>query len=91
MQVSLAQCMTGRSSCMMLNSCSAGGAPKINREAASVVSSAGGVVRLRYQWQAGDTDTADEYDAELELDVGGSALTAPTAGYLPVVVYAGLT
>lgn len=67
------------------------GTPKVNREAAAVVSSAGGTVRLRYQWQTGDTDTAGNYEAEFELDIGGSPMTVPTVGYIPVVVGADLS
>lgn len=32
---------------------------------------------LRYDWQAEDTDTAGEFDAEFELTIGGKPLTIP--------------
>jgi hypothetical protein len=59
--------------------------PKINRAAATIVSSSGGTVVCRYDWADGDTDTVGDYRAEFEVTLNGDqALTMPTEGYLRV-------
>lgn len=43
---------------------------------------------LKYEWAAGDTDTAGEYRAEFDVNYGGSEkLTIPTKGNLLVKIY----
>lgn len=64
--------------------------PKITRKAAEVISSANGVVTLRYSWEADDTDTAGDYLGEFELTLGAGPLTVPSVGYIPVTIYADL-
>lgn len=60
--------------------------PKINRRPATVVSSAAGVVLVRYAWSGTDTDTAGDYRAEFELTLTGKDLSAPTNGFLTIRV-----
>lgn len=60
--------------------------PKINRQLATVVSSALGVVTLQYNWGASDTDTAGLYRGEFEIDIAGKPLTIPTPGYISILV-----
>lgn len=52
-----------------------GGAVKVNRAGAVIVDAANAI--LRYDWQAADTDTAADYDAEFELTIAGKKLTVP--------------
>lgn len=62
------------------------GALKVNRQAASIVSAPGGVVR--YEWAEGDTDTSGRYLGEFEVTYdGGSIETFPNRGYLHVRVF----
>lgn len=58
--------------------------PKINRQPATVVSSAGGTVLVRYTWSGTDTDTPGVYEGEFEFTIGGKKMTAPTSGHLTV-------
>lgn len=64
----------------------AGGAPTVNRVAASVVSvdTSAKTVTVRYDWAAGQTDTSGTYKGEFEFDLTGGAATAPTDGYLEI-------
>ncbi len=58
----------------------------IEREHASVLTSTGGVVTVRYAWQTGDLNDIGTYDAEFEFTLSGGPATAPSRGYLIVVV-----
>ena len=60
--------------------------PTVDAEAAVVVSSVDGVLVLRYDWQAGDTDMGGQYLGWFTLDVGGLTLTAPTRGAIKIEV-----
>ena len=60
---------------------------KIDREDMVFVDKPTGVVE--YQWASGDTDTADTYTAEVEIDWGGTPAefqTFPSTGYFTVTV-----
>jgi hypothetical protein len=60
--------------------------PKVNRQSATVVSSALGVVTLQYDWGVSDTDTPGLYRGEFEVDLSGKSLTIPTPGYVTILV-----
>jgi hypothetical protein len=65
-----------------------GGAPKVNAPAV-VEDALGGTVR--YDWAAGDTDTAGSYQAEWQITWNdGKKQTAPTLSYHTVDVLADL-
>lgn len=51
------------------------GTKVVDRAPATLEDAANAV--LRYDWQAEDTDTAGEYDAEFEITVAGKVLTIP--------------
>lgn len=63
-----------------------GGTPTINRAAATVVTvdSANKFVTVRYDWGAGETDTAGTYKGEFEFDLTGGPGTGPTDGYVEI-------
>ena len=62
-----------------------GSTPKVNRQAATIVTAASGVVR--YTWQAGDLDTPGPFLAEFEVTFSGGAVqTYPGTGYLRVYI-----
>lgn len=62
------------------------GVEKVNAVAAIEAPPTSGI--LRYDWQAGDTDTEGEYKAEFEVDYGGGdKLTIPNADFLFVKIY----
>jgi hypothetical protein len=60
--------------------------PVIDRATATVLTSTAGVVTVRYAWHAGDLDDVGVYDAEFEFTLSGGPVTAPSHGYLIVVV-----
>ncbi len=61
------------------------GAVKINAANATVV--AAGTGRVKYIFTASDTDTADEYEAEIGVVYSsGTVETFPNRGYIPVIV-----
>lgn len=63
----------------------------VNREPASVVTSAAGVVTLRYDWSAGKTDTPGRYALTWEAATAAGAVTLPTSGEIvPVTIRADL-
>lgn len=58
---------------------------KINRQAMSFIDRANGIVE--YAWAAGDTDTSGTYNAEVEVDWGGSEFqTFPSTGYFTITI-----
>lgn len=62
------------------------GTLKINKEAMTVIEEVSGTVE--YVWQAGDTDTAGTYSAEVEVDWGGGETqTFPSHGYFLITIY----
>lgn len=61
-----------------------GGAVKVSR-AAAVIVNATGAPTVRYDWQAGDVDTAGFYDAEFEVTYAGGAVeTFPNSDFIRV-------
>lgn len=67
------------------------GAVLVNRATAVVVSSAAGVVTLRYDWAAGETDTPGRYALTWEATTAAGAVTLPTSGEIvPVTIRADL-
>lgn len=64
--------------------------PKVNASATIVDAVSG---RVRYDWQAADTDTAGNFDAEVEVTYSGGAIetfpNGPDASgvkYIPIVI-----
>jgi hypothetical protein len=63
-----------------------GGAVKINRAAAVIVTPTG-TPTVRYDWQAADTDTAGHFDAEFEVTYAGGAVeTFPNDSFIRVSI-----
>ena len=61
------------------------GTLKVTRQTCAIVS--GGTGRVRYEWIADDTDTADEYEGEFQVTyANGKIQTFPNDGHIPVVV-----
>ena len=61
------------------------GSLKVTRQVCAVV--AAGTGRVRYEWIADDTDTADEYEGEFQVTyANGKIQTFPNDGHLPIVV-----
>lgn len=62
--------------------------PPIDRAAASVaaVDTTARTVTVSYTWAEGDTDTPGIYYGEFEFDLTGGPQTAPTQGYVTVIV-----
>lgn len=60
---------------------------KVNRQAMTVIDAPTGVVE--YAWHANDTDTTGEYNAEVEVDWGGTPTeyqTFPSKGYFAISI-----
>jgi len=54
--------------------------------AATVKNATGGVVE--YAWAAGDTDTAGDFKAEVEITYAdGKKITAPSEGYIEIKIH----
>lgn len=63
-----------------------GGAIKVNRSAAVIVTPTG-TPTVRYDWQAADTDTAGFFDAEFEVTYAGGAVeTFPNDSFIRVAI-----
>ena len=61
------------------------GTLKVTRRTCSIVSGVTG--RVRYEWIAADTNTADEYEGEFEVTyANGKIQTFPNDGHIPVMV-----
>ena len=61
------------------------GTLKVTRQTCAIVS--GGTGRVRYEWIAADTDTADEYEGEFQVTyANGKIQTFPNDGHIPIVV-----
>lgn len=64
----------------------AGGATKVSR-AAAVVVTATGTPTVRYDWNAADVDTAGFYEAEFEVTYAGGAVeTFPNSDFIRVQI-----
>jgi hypothetical protein len=58
---------------------------KVNKEDMEIINAATGIVE--YRWATGDTDTANTYNAEVEVDWGaGVTQTFPSKGYFTIVI-----
>lgn len=63
-----------------------GGATKVSR-AAAVIVTATGTPTVQYNWQAADTDTAGFYEAEFEVTYAGGAVeTFPNSDFIRVQI-----
>ncbi|MES2814477.1 MAG: hypothetical protein V4720_06245 [Pseudomonadota bacterium] len=63
-----------------------GGAVKVNRAAAVVVTPTG-TPTVRYDWQSADADTAGFFEAEFEVTYAGGAVeTFPNVGFIAVTI-----
>ena len=61
------------------------GTIKVDGEDAVIVTA--GTGRVRYEWLAANTDTADEYESEFQVTyANGKIQTFPNDGYIPVVI-----
>ena len=61
------------------------GTVKVNAQACNLVTA--GIGRVRYEWVAANTDTADEYEGEFQVTyANGKIQSFPNDGYIPVVV-----
>lgn len=80
--------LTGRSVTFIMRRRSAFN-PKVEAAATIVgVATAGAV---RYDWQAGDTNTPGTYDAHFVVDNAGKLATFPRPGYIKIVIEDDLT
>ncbi len=64
-----------------------GGAAKV-RGQATVVDAA--LKKVRYEWAAGDTDTAGVFRGEFEVNFSSRPWTFPNPGYIPIIIAADL-
>jgi hypothetical protein len=61
------------------------GTLKVTRQPCVIVTA--GTGRVRYEWIADDTDTADEYEGEFQVSyANGKIQTFPNDGHIPVVI-----
>lgn len=65
---------------------SPGDPPKVSSEPMDVVEAPNGIVE--YAWAAGDTDTAGNYNAEVEVEwEAGVTTTFPSKGYFLISIF----
>lgn len=64
----------------------AGGTALVNRAPATIVTSTGGTVTLRYDWTAPQLANPGSYAATFEAAATGGAITLPTVGFIPVTI-----
>lgn len=57
--------------------------PKVNRQAVVVNGALG---QVRYDWAAGDTDTAGNFSGEFKVSVAGAITTYPSSSYIPIYI-----
>jgi hypothetical protein len=61
------------------------GSIKVDAQLAVIVTA--GTGRVRYEWLAANTDTADEYEGEFQVEYGnGRIQTFPNDGHIPIVI-----
>lgn len=63
------------------------GVPLVDRDPATVISSANGTVVIRYTWSTGETNTPGRYALTFEADTSAGPVTLPTSGtIIPVTI-----
>jgi len=61
------------------------GTVKVDEQECTIVTA--GIGRVRYEWTATNTNTADEYEGEFQVTyANGKIQTFPNDGHLPIVV-----
>ena len=61
------------------------GTVKVDAASAAIVTA--GTGRVRYEWTAANTNTADEYEGEFQVTyANGKIQTFPNDGHIPIVV-----
>ena len=61
------------------------GTVKVDEQECTIVTA--GIGRVRYEWTAANTNTADEYEGEFQVTyANGKIQTFPNDGYIPVVI-----
>ena len=61
------------------------GTVKVDEQECTIVTA--GIGRVRYEWTATNTNTADEYEGEFQVTyANGKIQTFPNDGYIPIVV-----
>lgn len=75
--------LTGASVVFVMRSKSGQAPAKVNA-AATIVTPASGIVR--YDWIAGDVDTAGLFYAEFKVTLTGKVVTCPNTGHLEVTI-----
>jgi len=61
------------------------GTVKVDEQECTIVTA--GIGRVRYEWTATNTNTADEYEGEFQVTyANGKIQTFPNDGYIPIVI-----
>ena len=61
------------------------GTVKVDEQECTIVTA--GIGRVRYEWTAANTNTADEYEGEFQVTyANGKIQTFPNDGYIPIVI-----
>jgi hypothetical protein len=61
------------------------GSVKVDEQECTIVTA--GIGRVRYEWTATNTNTADEYEGEFQVTyANGKIQTFPNDGYIPIVI-----